>query len=57
MKKFLKQLEDKLFMFFFKRYINYDLDQWDRWEFETKHGKVYVQISRNSDGYNYEKIK
>ena len=29
-----------------KRYTETEMDQFDHWKFQTKYGKVYVEISR-----------
>lgn len=55
--KKIKTIEFKIFKFFLKRFLNKELDQWERWETKTKHGPVYISISRQSDGYNYEKLE
>jgi len=57
MKEKFNNLLDNIFIFLLKRYARKRLDQWDRWEINTEHGPVYVEITRKSDGYNYEKLK
>jgi hypothetical protein len=48
---------DKLFILLLKWYCTNRLDQWERWKFKTKYGSdIYVDISRQSDGYNYNDI-
>lgn len=57
--KFLKldDLEFWLFKKLLKRYVTYEMDQWSRWKFKTKYGEVYVDISRQNDGNNYDDLK
>jgi len=57
MKEKFNNLLDNIFIFLLKRYARKRLDQWDRWEINTEHGPVYVEITRKSVGYNYEKLK
>ncbi len=52
----MKQVEFWLLMKLLKRFVETDMDQFERWEMKTKLGPVYVDISRQSDGYNYNKI-
>lgn len=54
---FCKKLEWRLFHFFLKRYCAQDLDQWEQWKIQTKHGHVYIQISRDDDGHNWNELK
>ena len=56
-KKWLKNLEFLVFKTLLKRYCNYGLDQFDRWKVDTKFGKVYIQIDRQGDQYNYDQLK
>ena len=37
---------------FLYRYANTELDQFENVKFDTKHGRVYISISRSSDGYD-----
>lgn len=55
-KKKLKSLEFWIFKKLLHRFIEKEMDQWERWELDSKFGKVYVSISRQSDGYTYNKI-
>ncbi len=34
------------------RYATYNLDQYDHLKFNTKHGEVFVTVSRSSAGYD-----
>jgi hypothetical protein len=52
-----RSLESKLFLWLLKRFCAKDLDQWARWQVGTKYGPVYVQISRQDDGYKWEELK
>ena len=55
MKKFFKDIKFKLFRWLLQDFVTHELDQWERWEIPTKYGPVYVEITRQSDGYHYEK--
>lgn len=49
-----KDLEFHIFKILLIRYCSHELDQWNRWVVDTKYGEVYINISRQSDGYSYE---
>ncbi|MBU1054123.1 MAG: hypothetical protein KKC46_09875 [Proteobacteria bacterium] len=34
-----------------KRFAETELDQWERWKFNTKYGYVFVEITRKEDEY------
>lgn len=33
------------------------MDQWERWELQTKFGPVSIHISRSDDGHGYGEIE
>ncbi len=53
----MKKIEFLLFKFFLKRFCNTQLDQWERWKISTKYGPVFVELTRQTDGYNYQDLK
>lgn len=52
----LNDLEFWIFKKLLARYSSYELDQFSRWKFNSKHGKVFVSIDRQGDGYNYDDL-
>jgi len=36
----------RLLIYLLKWYCSKEMDQWEMWKFNTKYGKVFVQISR-----------
>jgi hypothetical protein len=54
--KTYRKIEFLIFKTLLKRFINKDLDQFERWEMDSKYGKCYISIARQSDGYKYEKL-
>lgn len=53
----VKKVEWKIFHFFLKRFCTQDLDQWERWKMKTPYGEVYIQITRQDDGYKWDELK
>jgi len=53
----LDGLKEKIFMKLLKWFCTDRLDQWERWQFNTKHGPVYISISRTDDGYHWDELK
>jgi hypothetical protein len=52
----VKTYQFRLMIFFIRRYADTDMDQWDRIETPSKFGNLYIEISRQSDGYNYRSV-
>jgi hypothetical protein len=42
----IRRLKNKLFIRLLKWFCDCELDQWEMWKFDSKHGKVYVYIGR-----------
>ena len=54
----ISNMREWIFFKLLKWYCNERLDQWERWEIDTEiYGLVYIDISRKSDGCNYNRIK
>lgn len=52
-----EQMREWLFFKLLKWFCSKRLDQWERWKIETKYGSVFVEISREDDGYNWTELK
>jgi hypothetical protein len=54
LKKFLANLEFKIFIWFLKRYACYDMDQWDLFQVKLPDGHntayVYIGLAPDPDG-------
>lgn len=49
-------LKFKVMIRLIRNYAETDMDQWDRFELQTKYGKLFVSIDSQGDGYTYRKI-
>lgn len=52
-----KNLLEKIFLRLLRWFCSSRLDQWERWKLDTKHGPVYISITRVDDGYRWDKLK
>jgi len=53
----IDDLKERIFIKLLKWFCTHKLDQWERWQIKTKHGDVYVSISRQDDGYHWDELK
>lgn len=49
-KKKLSESEFKEMIKLLNRYVNYNMDQWEAWKFDSKLGQTFVDISAKSKG-------